>query len=184
MAIALLVGLVVGAYLDPLLQRAGVSEALIEEVRLRDLPFWFAFVAAGALVGLMRAGEVLRDLRYPFLGATILSYAIYVTIRVADFGDAAAYDSMAFYLYAVLLCLALLGLRWDSPALAVLGSASYFIYLWHIFVIIALRPLPALHGHPLLATVVEYAAALAVSAGLVLMLRRLAPRRLVQMVGA
>lgn len=184
LAMTLLAGLVVGAYLDPLLQRAGVSEALIEEVRLRDLPFWFSFVAAGALVGHLQAGDVLRELRYPLLGATILSYAIYVAIRVAGFGDAAAYDLMAFYLYAVLLCLALLGLRWDSPALAVLGSASYFIYLWHIFVIMALRPLPALQAHPLLATISEYAAALAVSAGLVLTLRRLAPRRLVQMVGA
>ena len=51
LSIAIIAGLTIGAYLDPLLQHFGVSSRFIEEVRMRDVPFWFAFVAVGAIVG-------------------------------------------------------------------------------------------------------------------------------------
>src|SRR5260370_39909507 len=44
-------GLIAGSYLDPLLFRFGYSDSLIEEVRMRDIPFWFCFAALGALIG-------------------------------------------------------------------------------------------------------------------------------------
>lgn len=181
--LAMLVGLTCGAYLDPLLQRFGFAESAIEEVRLRNLPFWFAFMAVGALAGLFRAGDLFRVLRCPLAGAAAVAYAIYAAVRITGIGDAAAYDSLAFFLYATLLCVALIGFAPDNAALATLGAASYFIYLWHIFVIVALRQLPLLQTHPLLATVVEYTAALSVSVALVLLLRRLAPPRIAHGLG-
>ena len=47
LVLAIAAGLVAGSYLDPVLARLGFSESLIEEVRLRDIPFWFTFMAAG-----------------------------------------------------------------------------------------------------------------------------------------
>ena len=38
-------GLLAGAYLDPAMLRLGASDALLDEVRMRDIPFWFSFVA-------------------------------------------------------------------------------------------------------------------------------------------
>ena len=180
---ALLGGLTVGTYIDPLMQRFGVSDALIEEVRLRDLPFWFAFVAAGALTGSFRAGEMLRDLRYPLAGAAIAAYAVYAAVRIAGIGDAADYDSMAFFLYATLFCVAMLGFAFDAEPLAALGSASYFIYLWHIFVIMALRQMPALQQHPLAATMVDYAAAVSICIVLAWAIRRAKSPRVAQWLG-
>lgn len=182
--LAVLVGLTCGAYLDPLLQRFDVADTVIEEVRMRDVPFWFAFMAVGTLAGLFHAGDLLRALRYPLAGAAVVAYAAYAAVRAAGIGDAADYDSLVFFLYAMLLCVALIGFAPDNAALAMLGSASYFIYLWHIFVIMMLRHLPALQPHPLLSTVVEYMAALSVSAALVLLLRRLTPPRIAHGLGA
>lgn len=181
--LAMLVGLTCGAYLDPLLQRLGLAESAIEEVRMRNLPFWFAFMAAGALASLFRAGNLFCALRYPLVAAAAVTYAIYAAVRIAGLGDAAAYDSLAFFLYATLLCVALIGFAPDNANLAMLGTASYFIYLWHIFVIMALRQLPLLQLHPLLSTVVEYVAALSISAALVLLFRRLAPPRIAHGLG-
>ncbi len=48
-------------------------------------------------------------------------------------------DSTAFFLYAALFSLALLVLQPSAAWLAGLGSGSYFIYLWHIFVVMLLR---------------------------------------------
>src|SRR5262249_4514279 len=49
--LAIALGLLSGSYLDPLLSRFGASEALIEEARMRDIPFWFSFAALGAWIG-------------------------------------------------------------------------------------------------------------------------------------
>lgn len=182
--LAVPVGLTFGAYIDPLLQRFGVTESVIQEVRLRDLPFWFSFMAVGALAGLFRADHMFRAWRYPLAAAAAAAYAVYAAGRIAGIGDAADYDSLTFFLYATLLCVALIGFAPDNATLAVLGAASYFIYLWHIFVIMALRQLPVLQPHPFLSTVVEYAAALSASAVLVLLLRRLTPPRLARGLGA
>ena len=45
-------GLLAGAYLDPAMSRLGASDALLDEVRMRDIPFWFSFVALGALTAM------------------------------------------------------------------------------------------------------------------------------------
>lgn len=183
LAIAIVAGLTAGAYLDPLLQRFGVPASAIEEVRMRDLPFWFAFVAAGAIAGGARAQAVLREMRYPLAAATVAAYAAYAAIRIAGIGDAADYDSLAFFLYAALFCMAMLGFAPDWPALATLGAASYFIYLWHIFVIMILRQVPALQQNAVASTAVEFSAALVFSVLLVLAIRRLAGPRLAQGLG-
>ena len=52
--LAILLGLTAGSYLDPLAFRLGFGESLVEEVRMRDIPFWFAFMALGALAGIFR----------------------------------------------------------------------------------------------------------------------------------
>lgn len=180
---AVVVGLAMGAYLDPLLQQAGVGEPIVEEVRMRDVPFWFAFAATGALIGTVQAQSVLRDWRYLLAAAAGAAYVFYAAIRIAGIGDAADYDSIAFFLYAALFCVTMLGFSWDWHALAVLGSASYFIYLWHIFVILLLRQVPALHEHAAAAFAIEFSAALAISGVLVLAIRRMAAPRLAQWLG-
>jgi peptidoglycan/LPS O-acetylase OafA/YrhL len=183
LSLSIVAGLMFGAYLDPLLARVHVNDTVIEEVRMRDVPFWFAFAAAGALVGLTRAQSVLHDLRYPLAVGAVLAFAAYALIRIAQIGDAADYDSIAFFLYSLLFCLAMLGFAWNWHAIAVLGSASYFIYLWHIFVVMALRAVPALHPHPLASFLAEYIAALLVTASLAILIRQAAPPRVAQWLG-
>jgi surface polysaccharide O-acyltransferase-like enzyme len=131
-------GLVAGSYLDPTLSRLGFSDALIEEVRMRDIPFWFTFMAAGALTA-MSAGFIERSMRISVVGALLIAYLIYAAVRVFGIGDAAAYDSVAFFGYAALLCLWLFTAQPRLPWLAAIGSGSYFIYLWHIFIVMLLR---------------------------------------------
>jgi fucose 4-O-acetylase-like acetyltransferase len=136
-------GLIAGSYLDPTLSRLGLSDALIEEVRMRDIPFWFSFMAAGALTA-MSAGFAERSMRLLVVGALLIAYLIYAGIRVFGIGDAAAYDSIAFFGYAALLCFWLFTAQPRLPWLAAIGSGSYFIYLWHIFLIMLLRDHAAL----------------------------------------
>ena len=75
------------------------------------------------------------------------------------------------------------GFAFDAAPLAELGSASYFIYLWHIFVIMALRQVPALQHHPLAAAVVDYAAAVSICIAFVWAIRRMNSPRLAHWVG-
>ena len=84
------------------------------------------------------AGLALRDMRVLIAGATVAAYAIYAAVRVFGIGDAADYDSVAFFGYAALSCVLLLVLHPRNALLAAIGSGSYFIYLWHIFVVMAL----------------------------------------------
>ena len=72
-------------------------------------------------------------------GAMLAAYMIYAAVRILGLGDAATYDSMAFFLYAALFCVALFAIQPSSPLLGWFGSGSYFIYLWHIFIVMALR---------------------------------------------
>ncbi|OQW54202.1 MAG: hypothetical protein A4S14_01860 [Proteobacteria bacterium SG_bin9] len=144
LAIAAGFGLVTGCYLDPLLARNGISEALIEEARLRDIPFWFAFMAIGAIAGLLRGDGLIKSIAPVLAVGTAAAFLIYSAVRLGNIGDAAPYDSPALFLYAVLLALTLMALKPAMPMLAALGSGSYFIYLWHIFVIMALRDHTAL----------------------------------------
>ncbi|KRQ99927.1 acyltransferase [Bradyrhizobium jicamae] len=131
-------GLLAGSYLDPAMSRLGTSEALLDEVRTRDIPFWFSFVALGALTA-MFADLTDRGVHRLLLGAMLAAYALYAAVRIFNLGDAATYDSLAFFLYAALFCISLLAIQPKSPLLGWIGSGSYFIYLWHIFVVMALR---------------------------------------------
>ncbi len=137
--LSIALGLIVGSYLDPLLSRFGLSDHLIEEVRMRDIPFWFSFMALGTLLGLYGTRSSLHDTRALLSGATLFACLFYATVRLFGLGDAADYDSVAFFGYAALLCILLFTFDVQSPSLAALGSGSYFIYLWHIFIVMALR---------------------------------------------
>ena len=131
-------GLLAGNYLDPAISRLGASDALLDEVRMRDIPFWFSFVALGALTALF-AELTDRSVRHSLLGAMLVAYMLYATVRILSLGDAATYDSIAFFAYAALFCIALFAFQPGSPLLGWIGSGSYFIYLWHIFIVMALR---------------------------------------------
>lgn len=183
--IAIAFGLIVGSYLDPLLARVGLSDGVIEEFRMRDIPFWFTFAALGMLVARASIREVLLDMLPTLAVAAIIAYAIYVAVRITAIGDAAAYDSVAFFGYAAALSVLLLALRVDVPVLATLGAGSYFVYLWHIFVIMALRDLGGFHAlGGVAATFLIYAIALVVTGAALLALRQWAPPRARRYLGA
>ena len=131
-------GLLAGAYLDPVMSRFGASDGLLDEVRMRDIPFWFSFVALGALTA-MFADFADQRVRRSLIGAMLAAYAFYAAVRILNLGDAATYDSISFFLYAALFCAALFAIQPRSPLLGWIGSGSYFIYLWHIFIVMALR---------------------------------------------
>ena len=111
---------------------------MLDEVRMRDIPFWFSFVALGALTA-MFADLSDQGTRRALPVATLAAYLFYAAVRIFGLGDAATYDSMAFFVYAALFCVALFAVQPGSPRLGWLGSGSYFIYLWHIFIVMLLR---------------------------------------------
>ena len=183
--LAILLGLTVGSYLDPLAFRLGFGESLVEELRMRDIPFWFAFMALGALVGIFRIKPVLTDIRLQLFTATFVAYVFYAGVRLFRLGDAADYDSIAFFGYAALLCCLLLAHHAELPLIAELGSGSYFIYLWHIFFVMLLRdhaPLSALG--PFAASAITFVCATIGSIAAMVMVRGLAPIPLRRWLGA
>ncbi|ANW04455.1 acyltransferase family protein [Bradyrhizobium icense] len=131
-------GLLAGSYLDPAMSKFGASEALLDEIRMRDIPFWFSFAALGALTA-MFADLTDRGICRSLLGAMLAAYLLYAAVRMLNLGDAATYDSTAFFLYAALFCISLFAVQPRLPLLGWIGSGSYFIYLWHIFIVMALR---------------------------------------------
>jgi len=137
-------GLLAGSYLDPAMSRLGASDALLDEIRMRDIPFWFSFVALGALTA-MFADLSDQVMRRALTGAMLAAYMFYAAVRILNLGDAATYDSTAFFLYAALFCVALFASRPGSALLGWFGSGSYFIYLWHIFIVMLLRDHTSLH---------------------------------------
>jgi peptidoglycan/LPS O-acetylase OafA/YrhL len=143
LALSIGCGLLAGSYLDPAISRLGASDALLDEVRMRDIPFWFCFVALGALTA-MFADLSDRDIRRASPVAALAAYMVYAAVRILGLGDAATYDSIAFFLYAALFAVSLFGIQPKVPLLGRLGSGSYFIYLWHIFIIMTLRDHTAL----------------------------------------
>ncbi|MBR1119980.1 acyltransferase [Bradyrhizobium lablabi] len=184
LVLAIAAGLIVGSYLDPALSRLGLSDSLIEEVRLRDIAFWFSFMAAGALVA-MAGSAFSTALRGVLPGATLVAYAIYALVRICGIGDAAAYDSIAFFAYATLLCCWLITTQPRSPLLAALGSGSYFIYLWHIFIVMALRDhAPLRQFGPLVNAAVTSGATVLLSVAALMTVRQVAPARLLRWLGA
>ena len=81
--LSIALGLMAGSYLDPLLFRLRFSDSLVEEVRMRDIPFWFSFMALGALIGL--AGRASLDgLRAQISSAALFAYIIYAGVRLFD----------------------------------------------------------------------------------------------------
>ncbi|MBT1513544.1 acyltransferase [Bradyrhizobium sp. SRL28] len=144
LALSIGCGLLAGSYLDPAISRLGASDALLDEIRMRDIPFWFSFVALGALIATFAD---LRDqgTRRALLGAMLAAYMLYAAVRILGLGDAATYDSSAFFFYAALFCISLFAIQPGSPLLGWIGSGSYFIYLWHIFIVMALRDHTSLH---------------------------------------
>ncbi|HEX5210700.1 MAG TPA: acyltransferase [Pseudolabrys sp.] len=184
LSFAIVIGIAIGAYLDPLLQHLGVPAAQIEEARMRDLPFWFGFMAVGAIVGCLELRQLLQNLRSSLLAATLLAYAAYASVRIFAIGDAADYDSVAFFVYACLFCLCMLAFAPRVPALGFLGAASYAIYLWHIFPIMILRGLLTPQLQPAASFFIEYVVALIFSIGLVITARSVAAPRLARWLGA
>jgi surface polysaccharide O-acyltransferase-like enzyme len=183
--LAIALGLIAGSYLDPLLSRLSFADSVVEEVRMRDIPFWFSFMAIGLLIGISETGSGLRGMRAPISGATLLAFMIYAAVRLFGLGDAADYDSIAFFGYAALLCILLLALDVRSPHLAALGSGSYFIYLWHIFIIMSLRDHAALNRFgPVADFAITYAVTALGSIIALLTIRAAAPARLIRWLGA
>ena len=182
--LAIGVGLIAGSYLDPAMSRLGASDALLDEVRMRDIPFWFSFVALGALAA-MFADLTDQEMRWSLLGVALAAYIIYAAVRMLNLGDAATYDSTAFFLYAALFCVSLFAVQPGSPLLGWIGSGSYFIYLWHIFIIMALRDHAGLVQ---LGGVASFAIAFGLTAffstAALLAVRQLASPRLCRMLGA
>jgi fucose 4-O-acetylase-like acetyltransferase len=183
--IAIVFGLIAGSYLDPLLLRLGLTDSQIEEGRMRDIPFWFSFAALGALAGQFRLRSSLRGMRTLLLGATALGYVIYTSVRLFRVGDAADYDSIAFFGYAALLCGLLFAIGAELPAVASLGSGSYFIYLWHIFFVMLLRDHAPLQRLPsTAASAITFAIAAAGSIIGLVVVRELVPPRIHRWLGA
>jgi peptidoglycan/LPS O-acetylase OafA/YrhL len=151
---------------------------------MRDIPFWFSFVALGALTA-MFADLSDHGIRRALPVATLAAYMFYAAVRVLNLGDAATYDSTAFFLYAALFCVALFALQPSSPRLGWFGSGSYFIYLWHIFIVMVLRDHTTLHQ---LGGVASFAVcgglAVFLSSAALLAVRQLASPRLCRWLGA
>jgi peptidoglycan/LPS O-acetylase OafA/YrhL len=185
LALAIIFGLVAGAYLDPLLANIGLSNDLIEEARLRDLPFWFAFMALGVLAGILKAERPLADM-VPFLCiSAAIACAISAAVRISSIGDSAAYDSIALFAYATALCLLVLAAPLRNPLLGFIGSGSYFIYLWHILLIMLLRDHFGLReAGAAVASIATYVAAAAASIISLVIVRSLLPQRAAQLLGA
>src|SRR6185436_18381419 len=184
LALSIGCGLLAGAYLDPAISRLGASDGLLDEVRMRDIPFWFSFVALGALTA-MFADLSDQGMRRALLGAMLAAYILYAAVRILGLGDAATYDSTAFFVYAALFCVALFAIQPRLPLLGWFGSGSYFIYLWHIFIVMALRDHTGLHQ---LGGVASFAVCggvtILVSTAALLAVRQLASPRLCRWLGA
>ena len=181
LAMSLVFGLIAGSYIDPLLAHAGVSDSIIEEVRLRDIPFWFCFAALGALVGIFSTSFVVSAMTPAIACAALTTYFIYASVRLFSIGDAADYDSVAFFGYAASFCVLLFAIYPRLPFLAAVGSGSYFIYLWHIFVVMALRDHTSLH---VASFAFVYTMTVIVSVAALLTIRWVAPSGIIRWLGA
>ena len=132
------------------------------------------------------AGRLIQpDLRGLLPGATVVAYAIYATVRIYGVGDSAAYDSIAFFAYSTLLCCWLLVAQPRLPMLAAIGTGSYFIYLWHIFIVMALRDHAALRQlGPFANAAITSGVTVLLSVAALMAVRQVASRRLQRWLGA
>ena len=156
-------------------------EARHHEVRLRDIPFWFCFAALGALVGTFSTRFVVSAMTPAIACAALATYFIYASVRLFSIGDAADYDSVAFFGYAASFCVLLFAIYPRLPFLAAVGSGSYFIYLWHIFVVMALRDHTSLH---VASFAFVYTMTVIVSVAALLTIRWVAPSGIIRWLGA
>lgn len=185
LALSIALALICGSYLDPLLRHFGYSDSLIQEARLRDIPFWFGFAALGALLAISDIGLAVRNMHGLLAGAAFVAYAIYAAVRLSGIGDAADYDSVAFFGFAATVGTLLFALPLRAPFLASIGSGSYFIYLWHIFIIMILRDHGGLRELGAgMEFVITFAATAAASVAALLAIRLTAPPTLVRWLGA
>ncbi|MBU6462973.1 MAG: acyltransferase [Bradyrhizobium sp.] len=183
--LAVLLGLTIGSYLDPLAFRLGFGESLVEEIRMRDVPFWFVFMALGTLAGMFRIKPMLAGMRWQLFAATVAAYVLYAAVRLFRIGDAADYDSIAFFSYAALFCCFLLACYAEFPLMASLGSGSYFIYLWHIFFVMLLRDHAATSQlTPATASAITYICTASASVFAMMMVRGLASAPVRRWLGA
>jgi hypothetical protein len=152
---------------------------------MRDIPFWCSFMALGALIGISGNRSILHDTRGPILGATLLAFFVYAAARLFGLGDAADYGSVAFFGYAALLCILLLAFDVRLPHVSALGSGSYFIYLWHIFIVMLLRDHAGLSQFgPTVNFAITYAVTASGSVLALLAVRKFAPPRMIRWLGA
>ena len=133
--LAIAAGLIAGSYLDPLLSRLGLSGLPDRGSRMRDIPFWFSFMALGSMAAMCRPNAPLAGHAPLLLGAH--AGGLCDLRGGADFRHRRRrrlrFDRL------LRLCRAALPAGCSprnprSPLLASIGSGSYFIYLWHIFV--------------------------------------------------
>lgn len=185
MLFAIVLGLLCGSYLDPLLTRLAFTPSVIEEARMRDLPFWFGFFALGVLFATLDLEPLLRGKRAIAIITTLGAYAVYASVRIFKIGDAADYDSTAYFAYAAMFCVALVAMRPTIRFLAALGSGSYFIYLWHIFIIWLLRDHTSLYASSALtASLTAYGVTALTSISALMAVRALASARVAGWLGA
>lgn len=125
-----------------------------------------------------------RSARGILPGVMLIAYVVYAAVRIFAIGDAAAYDFIAFFAYAMLLCLWLLARQPRSTPLAMIGSGSYFIYLWHIFFIMALRDHATLRQFgPALSSSITYVLTVASSVLVLLAVRQVVSRPALRWLG-
>jgi fucose 4-O-acetylase-like acetyltransferase len=183
--LSIVLGMIVGSYLDPLLFRQGFSDSLVEEVRMRDIPFWFSFMALGALIGLAKKRASLDGMLALISSAALFAYIIYAAVRLFGLGDAADFESVAYFGYGASICILLLVLDIQLPLFAALGSGSYFIYLWHILIIMTLRDHAELRQFgPLANSTITFAVTGIGTVLALLAVRALMPRQVCRWLGA
>ncbi len=91
----------------------------------------------------------------------------------------------AFFAYAALLAILLLGLHPRSQFLAAIGSGSYFIYLWHIFVIMIIRDhFSQRESGAVIDFAITYVTTAVISIFALLIIRRVASARVSRWLGA
>ena len=84
-----------------------------------------------------------------------------------------------------LLCVLLLALDIQLPFVAGLGSGSYFIYLWHIFIVMVLRDYAELRQFGAVANfAITYIVTASGSILALLAVREIAPPRMIRWLGA
>jgi peptidoglycan/LPS O-acetylase OafA/YrhL len=152
------------------------------------LGLWLVYAAAGTDTEQSERRLIVFLLLAIGLGLVVGSYLDPLLARLGysdSLGDAADYDSVAFFGYAALLCVLLLAFDVQLPFVAGLGSGSYFIYLWHIFIVMVLRDYAELRQFGAVANfAITYIVTASGSILALLAVREIAPPRMIRWLGA